>query len=234
MFSQASVSLREQRWNEDVLATAVTAPVWRMWTYEEPAVVLGCSQRRLLASAPDHGPGIDFLVRESGGGAVLVGPWMLGLSVALPVKHPLAAGGVESYRWLGQTVAGVLQAAGIEAHAAAPRAAAGASTVPWACFGALSPWEVAVGERKIAGLAQVRRRNGVLLVGGVLLDSPDWALLCTALGRPPAEAATLRELTTSVACQGRPVDALAARLASALEEVLAGRAGCDPTSPLTT
>jgi lipoate-protein ligase A len=38
-----------------------------------------------------------------------------------------------------------------------------------ACFGALSPYEVAVGPRKLVGLSQVRRRAGVLFQVGVPL-----------------------------------------------------------------
>ena len=33
------------------MQTAVTRPYWRVWTYETPAVVLGCSQRAYLDGA---------------------------------------------------------------------------------------------------------------------------------------------------------------------------------------
>jgi lipoate-protein ligase A len=84
------------------------------------------------------------------------------------------------------------------------RAAPPAAGLDWACFAGLSPWEVVAGGRKIAGLAQVRRRQGVLLVGGVLLDGPDWPLLCSVLRRPAAEAQGLAQCTTSWAQQGGP------------------------------
>jgi len=190
--------------------------------------VLGCSQRRLLADLGTRAD-VEVLVRAAGGGAVLVGPWMLGVSALLPAAHPLAAcDTVPSYRWLGECLAQSLQQVGIGASALSPerlRARRGERPAPapdWACFGGLSPWEVLVGERKIAGLAQVRRRHGVLLVAGVLLQPPPWTLLCDLLGRPIEEAQRLALATTS--CAEERADAepepLQAALCQALAEAL--------------
>ena len=143
-----------------------------------------------------------MLARTSGGGAVLVGPWMLGLSVLLPTAHPLAAGGpMTGYRWLGQAIALSLRQLGIAAQALSPEALRQRGPPPsgaqldWACFGSASPWEVFVGPRKLAGLAQARRRHGVLLVAGVLVQAPPWALLCARLGQAPAQAQGLEQAT---------------------------------------
>lgn len=221
-------AVREQLWNEQQLAQPVAVPSFRIWRYEAPAIVLGCSQRRLLAQADGSVP---VLLRQSGGGAVLTGPWMLGLSVALPADHRLARQGlVASYRWLGEAVAGVLQQGGVEAQALAPEAlralpAAQRTAVDWACFGGLSPWEVLAQGRKIAGLAQVRRANGVLLVGGLLLQPSPWRLMCEALGCEAADAQALAAATISAgeaaphfdgqACAVRLGQMLAATLLSA-------------------
>jgi len=214
----------EQRWNEAALARPVAAPAWRLTAYERAAVVLGRAQRDLLAGAAAAAApaGLEVLLRGAGGGAVLVGPWMIGLSVALPPAHALVGPGpVASYRWLGEGIAEVLQGLGVaRAQALSPEAlrAQGAPSAPdWACFGGLSPWEVVAGGRKIAGLAQVRRRSGVLLVGGVLVDDPPWERLCEALARPPAEAERLRRATTSGAAEAA---AASATLAPALTEAL--------------
>lgn len=194
----------EQRWNEAALAAPVQRRAWRLWAYREPAVVLGRAQQGLIAEI-GHRRGPALLVRAAGGGAVLVGPWMLGLSALLPAADALAVGGVvASYRWLGQTLATALRCCGVDARALAPEALRAhrgptAAAPDWACFGGLAPWEVLVGERKIAGLAQVRRRQGVLLVAGVLLRPPPWALLCERLGRPPEEAQRLAGATTTLA-----------------------------------
>lgn len=228
----------EQVWNERQLAQPVLVPAWRLWAYPRPAVVLGCSQRRLLAQARED-QGLAVLLRGSGGGAVLVGPWMLGLSVALPAQHPLVAPGLlASYRWLGELLASVLQDAGVEARALPPeeaRGAAPAGALDWACFAGLSPWElVAADGRKIAGLAQVRRRHGVLLVGGVLLTTPDWPLLCAVLGQAPEQAQALRLRTTCWAEQASAAPSsveLARTLDSRLARVLRPPGHALPHSP---
>jgi lipoate-protein ligase A len=217
-----------QAWNEAALARPVDAAQWRLWTYREPAVVLGCSQRRMLTECVGGG-NVEVLVRASGGGAVLVGPWLLGLSAVLPASHPLVAcGPVPSYRWLGEGIAHCLQQVGIAATALSPdalrvhRVERQAPDPDWACFAGLSPWEVLVGERKIAGLAQVRRRHAVLLVAGVLLQPPPWTLMCDRLGRPPAQARLLDLASTSCA-QELPFtepEAFATALSQALAEAL--------------
>jgi lipoate---protein ligase len=216
----------EQVWNEQQLAEPVLVPAWRIWTYREPAIVLGCSQRRLLAAARDD-TNIALLLRGSGGGAVLAGPWMLGLSVALPAQHTLATTGlVASYRWLGELFAALLQEAGVAARALPVDAVRSITPTPqlaWACFGGLSPWEVVAGHRKIAGLAQVRRRHGVLLVGGLLLDTPNWPLLCRPLGHGAQTEAALTRVTTSWAQErgARPATRLvAAAIEARLQAVL--------------
>lgn len=201
----------EQRWIEQQLSTLVTQPITRFWRYTEPALVLGCGQRASLAQLPDSP--IPALVRHAGGGAVLTGPWMLSLSVMLPPDHPAVSSGIlSSYRWLGESLATALQNSwGVPAQALAthaPKPADKPANTPvnspphWACFAGLSPWEVVADGRKLVGLAQVRRRTGVLLTAGVLVSPPDWALLCQAMGKPLTDAMDLECATTSVSAYG--------------------------------
>jgi len=195
----------EQDWNRRQLSSEVIEPRMRFWTYESPGVVLGCSQRGLL-SAVDAAQriGVPLAGRQAGGGAVLTGPWMLSVSLVLPVTHSLALGGaLVGYRRIGEAFAKVLRGIGIDAHALTSDEARAAqqegerADLQWACYGGLSPWEVVVGKRKIVGLAQVRRRTGVLVAAGLLLSRPDWAMLCKAVGKPIADAAFLAERTSS-------------------------------------
>jgi len=229
----ASTAAQEQDWNRRQLEQAVVAPQWRVWTYERPALVLGCSQRALYERAARSAPSGEVLQRESGGGAVLTGPWLVSVSVVLPPGHAwLGQGLLESYRHLGQLHAEALAELGVAASALPPShipdlqdalAKQGLPAVDWACFGGLSPWEVVdAGGRKLVGLAQRRRQQGVLLVAGTLVAQPDWGLLCEAMGQPRA-APLLRQRT--VACEqllGRRLapatwrEALARRLAQAL------------------
>lgn len=191
----------EQRWHETLLEAPVREPRLQLWTYGAPGVVFGCSQAALLAAACGGKDRLEMVLRRSGGGAVLTGPWMLSTSILLPPDHELLSGStVSSYRWLGVLIAGLLRDMNVPAHALTPedvRRSPGDPALGWACFGGLSPWEVVAGGRKIVGLAQLRRRNGVLLTSGTLLAPPDWDALCAVLGRPPDDARALSAATTS-------------------------------------
>lgn len=215
----------EQDWNRAQLAQPVLRPAVRLWTYAAPGIVLGRAQSALQPAGA--GGSTPVVQRDSGGGAVLAGPWMLSASIVLPAEHPLVGTGtVSSYRWLGVLHAGLLRDLGIAAYAVPPeelQIAPPDRSLKWACFGSLSPWEVVVGQRKIVGLAQVRRRTGVLLTCGTLIAPPDWPLLCAVLGMDAANAERLRACTTSCAEQlGAPLMAtvLAERLHHMLIDVL--------------
>ncbi|MGN5477902.1 hypothetical protein ACTMU2_15980 [Cupriavidus basilensis] len=76
-----------------------------------------------------------------------------------------------------------------------------------------------VGQRKIVGLAQVRRRTGVLLTSGTLISPPDWSLLCEMVEAHPADANRLQACTTSCTEQlGAPL--MATVLAEGLHHML--------------
>ncbi len=227
--TESSAARVEQRWNERLLAAPLEAPRVRAWTYPEPAVVLGRAQRGLagaLATVPsaleaappaarapsgadtDRDDGtLPIVERLAGGGAVLVGPWMIGLSVALPPAHPLVAGRsiAASYGWLADVFVAMLAHRGVAARAAGGADARKAEPeLGWACFAGVTAGEVLVGGRKLVGFAQRRNRHGVLLVAGMLLDTVPWDALCATVlrDRPApvraAQAAVLAETTVDL------------------------------------
>lgn len=174
----------------------VSAPCWRVWTYQSPAVVLGCSQRSLHESIEHRlGGRAELVERESGGGAVLTGPWLVSASVVLPHGHPWVSDGLlDSYRRLGQLHVAALKEVGVPAQVLTSQELRFSNdtnsvrSVDWACFGGLSPWElVDVEGRKLVGLAQRKRQTGVLLVAGTLIGAADWSLLCDVMGQPEDE-----------------------------------------------
>lgn len=182
-------------------------PCSRVWTYPSPAIVLGCSQRSLREDIEHRlGGRADLVDRESGGGAVLTGPWLVSVSVVLPHGHPWVCEGLlESYRRLGQLHVAALEEFGVPARVLPPqelphtRDSNCDSAVNWACFGGLSPWElVSTDGRKLVGLAQRKRQTCVLLVAGTLIGAVDWSLLCNVMGHPQDES-VLRRRTVSAA-----------------------------------
>jgi len=169
-------------------------------------LVLGFSQKPdTLNPAMRAAASLPVYHRRAGGTAVLVGRHLLGLDVVLPAHHPLALPDiVESYRWLGEVWVAALQHLDITTRAVPPdeahaqrdllRQAATCereAILRRACYGALSPYEVVVGQRKVVGLDMIRRRQGSLLQAGVLLHW-ETETLARWLGHTPAEQDTLR------------------------------------------
>ncbi len=225
---------QEQDWNHRQMLQPVTQPRFRVWTYAQPGIVLGCSQRKYLDGVLARRPqGVDVLQRPSGGGAVLTGPWMVSASVVLPLDHPWVQGRIpDSYQALGQLHVDVLGHLGVPCTAlpagdvaqANPRTGA---LVDWACYGSLAPWEVVDARtRKLVGLAQRRQRTGVLLVAGTLVTVPDWPLLCHALGFDGDAAAMARRTVACEQLTAHPPSA--AQVAQNLGDALAHALGAAP------
>ncbi|MCM5569133.1 ligase [Burkholderiaceae bacterium FT117] len=222
----------EQAWNSAAISARPASVASRVWLWPRPAIVLGCAQRGLAEAVRDRvGSRIEVRVREAGGGAVLVGPWMIGVSLVLPASDPRAGRSpTDGYAWLSLRLVEALRSAGCNARAvppaelrgsapdgapaAAPRADAWPSATPvtWACFGSLSPWEIVDARgRKLVGLAQRRTRDAVLLVAGVLATEPQWEILCSAMGYP-GDAQRLRQLTAACLPTGAQATELSARI----------------------
>lgn len=201
-----------------------------MWTHSRPAVVLGCSQRSWLepvrARLSDRVP---VYVRESGGGVVLVGPWMVTVSVILPRGHWwLQSSWSGASRRLALVHAKVLDDLGVGVKMATRafdngKSRSDSNALAWACFGHVSPGElIAHDGRKLVGIAQRVVSSRVLLVAGTLHAPPPWILLCDATGRP-RDAAMLDQVTTSCVERSRRMvsaGALAVRLRRALASAL--------------
>jgi lipoate-protein ligase A len=198
--------------SEQLLANAQPhRPAVLYWSMAEPkGLVLGFSQKlNVLNAEALNRLHLPIYHRRAGGTAVLVGPNLLSLDVVLPAGHPLILPDVvESYRWFGETWVATLHRHGIQARTIPPEEAhaqqalrkqaekqetrAYEALMHRACYGTLSPYEVAIGQRKVVGLDMIRRRAGTLLQAGVLLHW-DTELLAQLLGHNAEEQALLRE-----------------------------------------
>ena len=162
----------EQEINEQLLAAPLQRPLMRAWTYPRPAVVLGRAQSRLALPEDPAGDALPVIVRGAGGAAVLTGPWLLSLALALPPDDSRIADlSVEnSYRWLGQALAAALQTHGLPARACPPGQRQPAPAhLAWACFAGVGAWEIVVpGEAaEAAETGEAARTGGIGGVGGV-------------------------------------------------------------------
>lgn len=153
-------------------------PAVRWYVTHQPTLVLGNGQKPdVVDLAACHARGIPVYRRTSGGTAVLVDGEALSMEVALPAGHPLASSDVvRGYEWIGDVWAKALRALGIAEARAMPTeevralpAIAKEDPIRLACYGTLSPWEPVMGQRKVVGLCQVRRRAGTLYQAGVYL-----------------------------------------------------------------
>lgn len=217
----------EQQWNARQLLEPVRTPVMKVFGYRQGAVVLGRSQHR-LADAPAAHTGLPLVRRGAGGGAVLVGPWLLSASILLPLDDPrIARASIgDSYRWLGEAMVQALASLGVQARAVPPAEQIRApAELSWACFAGVAPWEVVVDDpvtgaaRKLVGFAQRRSRHGVLLALGVLMQPAPWRQLAEPLGQSAELADQLAASTVDLACvAGQPVSSV--RLLQALIPLL--------------
>ncbi len=142
-----------------------------------PALMLGPAQSPdVINAAACTEAGVTVQRRKSGGGVVLADENLLNLDLAIPRQHPLFTVDVtQSYAWIGEVWGAALQNLGLAARLisiAEARADAQTLDAPLKhiCFAGLSPYEVAVGQRKVVGLAQVRRKAGALIQCGVHLQ----------------------------------------------------------------
>jgi lipoate-protein ligase A len=204
-----TTAAEEQAWNARKLAETIAEPEHCVWMYREAAVVLGSSQRTAAATLTEAA--LPIVVRSSGGGAVIVGPSLVSVSVALPNHHALVTRNlVDSYRWIGEAHARVLVRFGVGAEATSPVTLPGvrqSCEIPWACFGSLSPWEGDRSRTKETGGTRTGpppdRRPACR---GTLIGTPQWGTLVSVMGRPAADGDRLFELTTTCERElGRPM-----------------------------
>ncbi|MCW8885651.1 MAG: hypothetical protein OQK12_10430 [Motiliproteus sp.] len=199
--------LEEQQVISEVLSQGVDRPQILLWQYENPAVIMGRSQR------PDDSQiqraqqeGLPIVRRGSGGGAVLAGPWMLSVTAFIPTDHPVGQLDIiKIFGWLEQIWIKALEQSGVSCKGVdknlidRSKDIAKRHDVEWACYASLSHGEVvSIDGRKLVGLAQIRKRQGVALVCGLHLSHCDWRVLCRVVSDNQDQAAALESLNADV------------------------------------
>jgi lipoate---protein ligase len=181
-------------------------PVLRWYIMDQPSLILGSSQR--LEDVDLHACELASVAvhrRRSGGTTVYADHQLLSLDVGLPTGHHLLHSNItEAYRWFGEVWQAALELVGIPSRVipdeeARLQQAGRDMPSKQVCFGGVSPYEVMFGERKLVGLAQVRRRAGGVLQAGIYQRwQPE--LVATLLAGDPAVQAERRRQLTLHAC----------------------------------
>jgi lipoate---protein ligase len=181
---------------QEVLASKLSRPVpvpeLMVWSYTEPAIILGCSQKRYQTDWQDmrskRKSSLTVVCRRSGGGAVLAGPWMLSATIFVPAAHPLSQLSLPaSFELFGRAWSRALAKVGIDNALANSDGVATfnqrakAAALDWICFAGLSHGELLDADgRKLVGMAQIRQRQCAALVSGLFLQAPPWGALLSA------------------------------------------------------
>jgi lipoate-protein ligase A len=166
-------------WNmavdEALLETAAASgqPTLRFYQWQEPTLSLGYFQvldDRQRHTSSQHCP----VVRRASGGGAILHDRELTYSVAVPQTVAQVSGARRLYEICHQTLIAALAEVGVSAalyrDCSAQQADAELPTdAPFLCFQRRTCFDVVVGDAKIAGSAQRRRRGAVLQHGSILL-----------------------------------------------------------------
>lgn len=146
---------------DESLLRHVETPVLRLYGWGQACVSIGYFQKASVVPA-----GTPFVRRYTGGGLVEHGQ-DLTYTLVLPADHPLTlAGTLPSYRAIHEAVASALQTSGIVCHLATTQPKKDHAS----CFLKPVPADVLDSQdRKLAGAAQRRSRQGCLHQGSILL-----------------------------------------------------------------
>ena len=210
-------------WNMAVDEALVQAelfeqPTLRFYEWTEQAVSIGTAQRvrQDLRLERIDNSGIA-LVRRASGGTAIYHKHQLGISLAIENGHLLNSPDItESYRPLGELLSNALSHVGIDAKPISIQEARGMGSdgpMRRCCLAGANPYEPFAQGKKVAGFAQIRRRDHSLMHAIIPLrfEPAEWASLLAS--EPWSES----ELAARLASTVSGLDAIAGRGIAAAE-----------------
>jgi lipoate-protein ligase A len=142
------------------------APVVRFYAWDRPCVSIGCFQS--ASAAP---PGCDFVRRPTGGG-VVDHCHDFTYTVVVPACHPITCLSREdSYAVVNKVVIQALKNLHVDASLTHQEIPGHVDRRQMVCFTNPTKYDVLLGDTKIAGAAQRRRKEGILHQGSIDLSS---------------------------------------------------------------
>ena len=153
---------------DEIILKGISVPTLRAYRWLHPAVSFGCFEK--YSDIENQYPGREFVRRWTGGGVVLHGEDFT-YSLIVPRDCPLCKmSASQSYLAIHELLAQTMLESGMSASVTAGASPKTSS----ACFENAVRYDVALGNRKIAGAAQRRTRAGLLHQGSVQgIDLPD-------------------------------------------------------------
>jgi len=193
------------QWNmavdEALLESAVagTGGTTRWYRWDRATLSLGYFQPPEEALREPRFAGLPVVRRLTGGGAI-VHHHELTYACVLPAAHPLAGSLRDLYTMVHEAVLRVLSGLGFGARLRG--IADGARRAEFLCFGRGDDFDVVMGDFKILGSAQRRRRGAVLQHGSLLLRRSEWLRefpgVFDCAGREVSEADLIEQLARAV------------------------------------
>jgi len=138
-------------------------PVVRFYDWDRPAVSIGYIQK--YSSAEKYG---FTIVRRPTGGGVVLHDCDFTYSVAIPSNHWLAdVDRISSYGYINNAIVYGLKNLNLETELGNSRIEAGLDRQSMVCFENPTKYDILLNNRKIAGSAQRRLREGILHQGSI-------------------------------------------------------------------
>lgn len=152
--------------DEAVLLNLADAfPVVRFYEWDRPSFSIGCFQNADAAPA-------DFtFVRRPTGGGVVDHRHDFTYTVIIPVNHPISLLSREaSYAAVNKGIIQALEALNVRAELTRQEIPDHVDRRKMVCFTNPTKYDVVLGETKVAGAAQRRRKDGILHQGSINLS----------------------------------------------------------------
>jgi lipoate-protein ligase A len=201
---------------DEAILQAVSAgqapPTLRLYGWSPACLSLGYAQPAADADLDAlRNRGWDIVRRPTGGRAILHVDELTYSAIGPAIDRYFAGSVLESYQHLSQALVTSLGLLGLAVRQGGPNASAAESRQNPVCFENPSAYEILVGERKLIGSAQLRRRGGVLQHGSLPLCG-DITRICQVLAfeddaaRDEAAARLSRRALTLESALGRRVE----------------------------